>query len=37
VRQQVAPQRRVREVVFVDEIPRSQAGKVMVRQLLNQV
>ena len=37
VRERVAPQRRIRDVVFVDEIPRSSAGKVLARALLEQV
>jgi acyl-CoA synthetase (AMP-forming)/AMP-acid ligase II len=36
VRERVAPQRRIRDVVFVAEIPRSGAGKVLTRELLGQ-
>lgn len=36
VRERVAPQRRVRRVVFVDRIPRSGAGKVLTGELLAQ-
>ena len=37
VRERVAPQRRVRKVIFVDRIPRSGAGKVLTGELLAQV
>lgn len=37
VRERVAPQRRVRDVVFVDQIPRSSAGKVLTRELLERL
>ncbi len=36
VRERVAPQRRVRKVVFVRRIPRSSAGKVLMQELLAQ-
>jgi long-chain acyl-CoA synthetase len=35
VKARIAPQKRIRDVVFVDEIPRSPAGKVMSAQLLD--
>jgi long-chain acyl-CoA synthetase len=37
VRARVAPQRRIRAVAFVEQIPRSSAGKMLTRELLNQV
>lgn len=36
-RERVAPQRCIRDVVFVDEIPRSSAGKVQTQALLERV